>query len=154
ALVGRPNTGKSTLINTLARTERMIVSERPGTTRDSVDVHFELDNLQFMAIDTAGIKRGTKIRDSLDFYSFHRAQRSIRRADVVLPLIAPTQGITRPDKQLADYISQENKPCVFTINKWDLMQNHPADPSMGNMGRFANLVQHAFRPMSYMPMAF
>jgi GTPase len=154
AVVGRPNTGKSTLINTLAHAERMIVSERPGTTRDSVDVHFELDQLQFLAIDTAGIKRSSKIRDNLDFYSFHRAQRSIRRADVVLLFIDPTQGITRLDKQLADYISQEHKPCIFTINKWDLMQKDPADPSMGNMGRYANLVQYSFRSMSYMPMAF
>ena len=154
AVVGRANTGKSTLINTLAHAERMIVSERPGTTRDSVDVHFELDNLTFLAIDTAGIKRSSKIRDNLDFYSFHRAQRSIRRADVVLLFIDPTQGITRLDKQLADYISQEHKPCIFTINKWDLMQKDPADPTMGNMGRYANLVQHSFRSMSYMPLAF
>jgi GTP-binding protein len=154
AVVGRANTGKSTLINTLARAERMIVSERPGTTRDSVDVHFVLDKVQFLAIDTAGIKRGSKIRDNLDFYSFHRAQRSIRRADVVLLFIDPTQGITRLDKQLADYIGQEHKPCIFTINKWDLMQSDPADPSMGNMSRFATLVQYSFRNMSYMPMAF
>jgi GTP-binding protein len=154
AAVGRPNTGKSTLINTLARAERMIVSERPGTTRDSVDVHFELDGLPFLAIDTAGIKRHSKIRDNLDFYSVHRAQRSIRRADVVLLFLDPTQGITRLDKQLADYIAQEHKPCIFTINKWDLMMKDPADASQGNMGRFANLVQHAFRTMSYMPMAF
>jgi GTP-binding protein len=154
AAVGRPNTGKSTLINTLARAERMIVSERPGTTRDSVDVHFELDGLPFLAIDTAGIKRQSKIRDNLDFYSVHRAQRSIRRADVVLLFLDPTQGITRLDKQLADYIAQERKPCIFTINKWDLMMKDPADASQGNMGRFANLVQHSFRTMSYMPMAF
>ncbi len=154
AVVGRPNTGKSTLINTLARAERMIVSERPGTTRDSVDVHFDLDGLPFLAIDTAGIRRKAKIRDSLDFYSFHRAQRSIRRADVVLLFIDPTQGITRLDKQLADYIAQEYKPCIFTINKWDLMLNDPADRTQGNMGRYANLVQHSFRTMSYMPIAF
>jgi GTP-binding protein len=154
AVVGRPNTGKSTLINTLARTERMIVSERPGTTRDSVDVHFELDGLPFLAIDTAGIKRQSKIRDNLDFYSVHRAQRSIRRADIVLLFLDPTQGITRLDKQLADYIAQEHKPCIFTINKWDLMVNDASDPTHGNMGRFANLIQHSFRQMSYMPMAF
>jgi GTP-binding protein len=154
AVVGRPNTGKSTLINTLARAERMIVSERPGTTRDSVDVHFELDDVPFLAIDTAGIKRNSKIRDNLDFYSVHRAQRSIRRADVVLLFLDPTQGITRLDKQLAGYIAEEHKPSIFTVNKWDLMLNDPADPSMGNMGRFANLVQYAFRSMSYMPMAF
>jgi GTP-binding protein len=154
AVVGRPNTGKSTLINTLARAERMIVSERPGTTRDSVDVHFELDGVPFVAIDTAGIKRSARIRDNVDFYSFHRAQRSIRRADVVLLFLDPTQGITRLDKQLAEYIALEHKPCIFTINKWDLMMSDPADPSQGNLGRFANLVQHSFRTMSYMPMAF
>ena len=154
AVVGRPNTGKSTFINTLAHAERMIVSERPGTTRDSVDVHFELDGLPFLAIDTAGVKRKAKIRDSLDFYSIHRAERSIRRADVVLMLIDPTQGITRLDKQLADYIAKEYKPCIFTINKWDLMLTDRNDPSQGNMARFANVVQHAFRNMSYMPLAF
>src|SRR5262249_49692385 len=90
--VGRPNTGKSTLINTLAHAERMIVSERPGTTRDSVDVRFELDGLPFLAIDTAGVKRKAKIRESLDFYSIHRAERSIRRADVVLLFLDPSQG--------------------------------------------------------------
>ena len=126
AVVGRANTGKSTFINTLACAERMIVSERPGTTRDSVDVHFELDGIPFLAIDTAGIKRHAKIRDSLEFYSFHRAQRSIRRADVVLLFLDPTQGITRLDKQLADYIAQEHKPCIFTVNKWDLMVNDRA----------------------------
>ena len=109
AVVGRANTGKSTFINTLARAERMIVSERPGTTRDSVDVHFELDGVPFLAIDTAGIKRHSKIRDNLDFYSVHRAQRSIRRADVVLLFLDATQGITRLDKQLADYIAQEQQ---------------------------------------------
>ena len=94
AAVGRPNTGKSTFINTLAHAERMIVSERPGTTRDSVDVRFELDGLPFVAIDTAGVKRKAKINDSLDFYSVHRAERSIRRADVVLLFLDPTSGIT------------------------------------------------------------
>ncbi|HEX8199129.1 MAG TPA: ribosome biogenesis GTPase Der, partial [Isosphaeraceae bacterium] len=110
AVVGRPNTGKSTFINTLAQSERMIVSEIPGTTRDSVDVRFELDGLPFMAIDTAGVRRKAKIRDDLDFYSIHRAERSIRRADVVLLFLDPTQGITRLDKQLADYVAKQYKP--------------------------------------------
>lgn len=154
AVVGRPNTGKSTFINTLARAERMIVSERPGTTRDSVDVHFELDGLPFTAIDTAGVKRKAKIRDDLDFYSVHRAERSIRRADVVLLFLDPTQGITRLDKQLAGYISQEHKPCVFVVNKWDLMIGGGRDDARAGMARFAHAVQHAFRNMSYMPLAF
>ena len=153
AVVGRPNTGKSTFINTLARAERMIVSERPGTTRDSVDVGFELDGLPFVAIDTAGIRRKAKIRDSLDFYSIHRAERSIRRADVVLLFLDPTEGVSRLDKQLADYIAKQYKPCIFTVNKWDLIT---ADPEIASqaMGRYANVVQHSFRTMSYMPLAF
>ncbi|WP_165226903.1 ribosome biogenesis GTPase Der [Aquisphaera insulae] len=154
AAVGRPNVGKSTFINTLANAERMIVSERPGTTRDSVDVHFELDGLPFLAIDTAGVKRKAKIRESLDFYSIHRAERSIRRADVVLMFLDPTQGITRLDKQLADYIAKEYKPCIFTVNKWDLMLADREDPSQTKMARFAHVVQHAYRNMSYMPLAF
>ena len=154
AVVGRPNTGKSTFINTLAHAERMIVSERPGTTRDSVDVAFELDGLPFLAIDTAGTRRKAKIRDSLDFYSIHRAERSIRRADVVLLFVDPTQGISRLDKQLADYIAKQYKPCIFTINKWDLMTGEPDGGSSQAMGRFAQSVQHSFRNMSYMPLAF
>ena len=154
AVVGRPNTGKSTFINTLAHAERMIVSERPGTTRDSVDVQFELDGLPFLAIDTAGVKRKAKIRDNLDFYSIHRAERSIRRADVVLLFLDAQQGITRLDKQLADYIAKQYKPCIFVINKWDLMANEISSGSQGAMGKFAHAVQHAFRSMSYMPLAF
>ncbi|MFO0907924.1 MAG: ribosome biogenesis GTPase Der [Isosphaeraceae bacterium] len=153
AVVGRPNTGKSTFINTLARAERMIVSEIPGTTRDSVDVRFELDGLPFLAIDTAGVRRKAKIRDNLDFYSVHRAERSIRRADVVLLFLDPTQGISRLDKQLADYIAKQYKPCIFVVNKWDLMLEDEAGTS-NTMGRYANVVQHAFRSMNYMPLAF
>jgi GTP-binding protein len=154
AVVGRPNTGKSTFINTLANAERMIVSERPGTTRDSVDVRFELDGLPFLAIDTAGVKRKSKIRENLDFYSIHRAERSIRRADIVLLFIDPTQGIARLDKQLADYIARQYKPCIFTINKWDLMLTDASVVPTSTMTKYAHVVQHAFRSMAYMPMAF
>src|SRR6478735_12738581 len=121
AVVGRPNTGKSTFINTLAHAERMIVSEKPGTTRDSVDVRFELDGLPFVAIDTAGVRRKAKIKDDLDFYSVHRAERSIRRADVVFLFLDATQGVARLDKQLGDYIGKQYKPVAFVANKWDLM---------------------------------
>ncbi len=154
AVVGRPNTGKSTFINTLAHAERVIVSERPGTTRDSVDVRFELDGLPFLAIDTAGVRRKAKVRDNLDFYSIHRAERSIRRADVTLLFLDPTQGITRLDKQLADYIAKQYKPCIFTVNKWDLMLRESASDGQAAMGRYAHVVQHAFRAMPYSPLAF
>ncbi len=154
AVVGRPNTGKSTFINTLANAERMIVSEIPGTTRDSVDVRFELDDLPFVAIDTAGVRRKAKIRDDLDYYSSHRAERSIRRADVVFLFLDPQAGVTRLDKQLADYIAHQYKPCIFVVNKWDLMvgDNPKSNPAI--TGKFAVALQHAFRAMSYMPIAF
>jgi GTP-binding protein len=153
AVIGRPNTGKSTFINTLARAERMIVSERPGTTRDAVDVRFELDGLPFIAIDTAGVRRKAKIRDNLDFYSIHRAERSIRRADVVLLFLDPALGVSRLDKQMADYIAKQYKPCIFTVNKWDTMATDPTGSTQA-MARYAHVVQHAFRSMSYMPLAF
>ncbi|CAN5907508.1 ribosome biogenesis GTPase Der [soil metagenome] len=154
AVVGRPNTGKSTFINTLAHSQRMIVSEVPGTTRDSVDVRFELDGLTFVAIDTAGVRRKAKIRDDLDFYSIHRAERSIRRADIVLLFLDHTQGIARLDKQLADYVMKQFKPCIITINKWDLAMEDPSGQGRGMTGRYAYLVQHAFRTMPYTPIAF
>jgi len=154
AVVGRPNTGKSTFINVLAQAERMIVSEVPGTTRDSVDVRFELDGLPFVAIDTAGVRRKAKIRDDLDFYSLHRAERSIRRADVVLHFIDPTLGVARLDKQLADYVAKQYKPNVFVVNKWDLITTEAAEDAGAVSGRFVHVVQHAFRTMAYAPIAF
>lgn len=154
AVVGRPNTGKSTFINTLANSQRMIVSEVPGTTRDSVDVRFELDGLPFIAIDTAGVRRKAKIRDNLDFYSLHRAERSIRRADVVLHFIDPSQGIARLDKQLADYVAKQYKPSVFVVNKWDLILNDAEEGGQGATTRYVHVVQHAFRTMAYAPIAF
>jgi GTP-binding protein len=154
AVVGRPNTGKSTFINTLAHAERMIVSEVPGTTRDSVDVRFELDGLPFLAIDTAGVRRKAKLRDDLDYYSVHRAERSIRRADVVFLFLDPTAGISRLDKQLADYIANQYKPCVFVVNKWDLIKNDSDTASQTAMQKTAWGVQHAFRTMAYAPIAF
>src|SRR4029079_5003177 len=105
AIVGRRNVGKSTFVNTLARAERMIVSEVPGTTRDSVDVRFELDGKTFVAIDTPGLKRMKSVRTDIDFYSTHRAQRSVRRADVVFLFFDATQQISKVDKTLCKYIS-------------------------------------------------
>jgi len=157
AVVGRPNTGKSTFINTLAQEERMIVSEVAGTTRDSVDVHFELDGLPFTAIDTAGVRRKAKLRDSLDYFSLHRAQRSIRRSDVTLLFLDPTQGITKLDKQLADYIQQQYKPCIFVINKWDLIvegPNRAQAPPQETMAVVAAAIEREFRGLAHVPLAF
>jgi len=121
AIVGRRNTGKSTFINTLVESRRMIVSEVPGTTRDSVDVRFELDRQALIAIDTPGFRRAKSVSTDVDFYSTHRAQRSIRRADVVLLFFDAAQRIGKVDKQLCAYIAEQYKPCIFTVNKWDLL---------------------------------
>jgi GTPase len=147
AIVGRRNTGKSTFVNTLAQAERMIVSEIPGTTRDSVDVRFELDGKAFIAIDTPGLRR-TKSRGAIDFYGAHRAQRSIRRADVVFLFLDATQRVSKVDLQLAEYIGEEYKPCVFVVNKWDLLVNSmPTE-------KWVRYLNDTFRTMRYAPIAF
>ncbi len=148
AIVGRRNTGKSTFVNTLAKAERMIVSEIPGTTRDSVDVRFELDGKTFIAIDTAGVRRHRSIRSDIDFYSFHRAQRSIRRSDVALMFFDCTQRLSKVDKQLVKYIADQYKPCIFVVNKWDLLYGQmPTE-------RWVDYLRDTFSTMWHVPVAF
>jgi len=148
AIVGRQNTGKSTFVNTLAQAERMIVSEVPGTTRDSVDVRFELDGKSFMAIDTPGLRRRTSIKTDVDFYSLHRAERSIRRSDVTLLFFDAAQPISRVDKQLCNYIAEQYRPCIFVVNKWDLYAGKvPTD-------KWVSYLHETFRTMHYAPIAF
>ncbi len=148
AIVGRRNVGKSTLVNTLVSAERMITSEVPGTTRDSVDVRFELDDHTFIAIDTPGFRRAKSVSTDVDFYSTHRAQRSIRRADVVLLFFDASQRISKVDKQLCDYIAQEYKPCVFVVNKWDLYAGTmPTE-------KWVTYLRDTFRTMWHVPIAF
>ncbi len=148
AFVGRRNVGKSTLINSLVSAPRMIVSEVPGTTRDSVDVRFEMDGKSFIAIDTPGIRRTKSRKTDIDFYSTHRAQRSIRRADVVLLLFDCTQRISKVDKQLCEYIADQYKPCIFVVNKWDmLVKTMPTE-------KWVRYLHDAFGMMRYAPIAF
>jgi len=120
AIVGKRNAGKSTFINALAGGERVIVSETPGTTRDSVDVTCELDGRRFTLIDTAGARKRGKLSGDIDFYSHHRAMRSIRRADVVALMIDASVPVSQVDKQLAGVIAEQFKPVVIVVNKWDL----------------------------------
>ncbi|MDX1946012.1 MAG: ribosome biogenesis GTPase Der [Pirellulaceae bacterium] len=148
AIVGRRNTGKSTFVNTLAKAERMIVSEIPGTTRDSVDVRFELDGKTLIAIDTPGLKRTRSIRSDIDFYSTHRAQRSIRRADIVLLFFDCTQRLSKVDKQLCKYVADQYKPCIFVVNKWDLLYGQmPTE-------RWVDYLRDTFPTMWHVPIAF
>jgi len=147
AIVGRRNTGKSTFINSLAQTERVIVSEMAGTTRDSVDVRFEKDGQVFVAIDTAGARRKGSISSDIEFYSIHRSERSIRRADVVLLFLDPRVRISKVDKQLAEYVLKHHKAAAFVVNKWDLMAQMPT-------GKFAPYIRTTFPSLDYVPIAF
>jgi GTP-binding protein len=147
AIVGRRNTGKSTFINYLAQSERMIVSEVPGTTRDSVDVRFERNGKVYIAIDTAGVRRKGSISSDIEFYSMARAERSIRRADVVLLFVDPRVRVSKVDKQLAGYILEQNKPAVFVANKWDLVAPMPTE-------KFGAYLRGVFPSLDFVPIAF
>jgi GTP-binding protein len=149
AIVGRRNTGKSTFINCLAREERVIVSEVPGTTRDSVDVRFERDGRAFVAIDTAGVRKKRSVANAVEFYSLARAERSIRRADVVLLFFDAKATVSHVDKQLADYILDAHKPAIFVVNKWDLALAQGV-----RTGEWADYLHKNFPSLDYVPMAF
>ena len=127
AIVGRRNVGKSTFINQLAETDRVIVSEIPGTTRDSIDVRFLMDGKAFIAIDTPGVRKRKSLANDVEWYGLARAKRSIRRADVVLMFFDCMETISRVDKQLVSEIHEECKPCIFVTNKWDLSTNRSTE---------------------------
>jgi len=148
AIVGRRNTGKSTFINSLAQSERMIVSEVPGTTRDSVDVRFEMDHRPFVAIDTPGLRQRKSVQTNVDYYGLQRAQLSIRRADVTFLFFDAAVEIGRVDKQLADYIHEQHKPCIFVVNKWDLYAGKVATED------WAQYLRDEFPAMWHVPIAF
>ena len=130
ALVGRPNVGKSRLLNAMLGQERVIVSDIPGTTRDAIDTKFEYTegegeeavNYDVTLIDTAGIRRRGRIDPGIERYSVIRTLRAIQRADVVLLVIDATEGITAQDTHIAGYVLEEVKGIVLVVNKWDLVE--------------------------------
>jgi GTP-binding protein len=169
AIVGKRNAGKSTLVNSIAEIfegegDRVIVSEVPGTTRDSVDVRFEKDGHSLVVIDTAGVrKKRHMVTNDIEFYSFHRAQRSIRRADVVMLLLDATEPISEPDKKLAQYVAEEFKPVLLVINKWDLAkktlrekkkQNTAEPDERQTMEKYREYIDAELPFLNYAPIAF
>lgn len=121
AIVGRPNTGKSTLLNRLAGEDRVIVSERPGTTRDPIDVDVEIDGVPYRLVDTAGIRRKPQITEDADFYAVIRAREALERADVAILMVDATEGVTHQDQRIAREIVEAGVGLVVAMNKWDAL---------------------------------
>ncbi len=148
AIVGRRNVGKSTFVNTLTDSNRMIVSNVAGTTRDSVDVRFELDGQTYVAIDTPGLRKRKSVRTDVEFYSLHRAQRTIRYADVVLMFFDASSRVSAVDQQLCGYIQTHFKPCMLVVNKWDLMAPHmPTE-------QWSEYLREQFPELAFAPIGF
>jgi GTP-binding protein len=134
AIVGRPNVGKSSLINSIVRSERAIVSELPGTTRDSVDISYQRGGQNFLFIDTAGIRRRGKQSSSVEVFSVMRAERSIRRADLCILIVDLTMGVTAQDKRIAGLIQKGRKASIVVLNKWDLIRlKHRENQAMAQL---------------------
>ncbi len=147
AIVGRPNVGKSSLLNALLGWERAIVNESPGTTRDAIDTQMSWDSQLVTLIDTAGIRRRGRVRRGVEQYSVLRALRAIQRAHVVLLLLEAPEGVTAQDTHIAGYAMEEVRGIVLVVNKWDLMKE--ADVSEYTKG-----VRQAFRFIPYAPLLF
>ena len=122
AVVGKPNAGKSSLVNRLLGFERTIVTDIAGTTRDAIDTPFELDGQKYTLIDTAGIRRKKNVSDDVEYYSVLRAFDAVRRADVCLLVVDSSEGLTEQDVKIIGYVHEQGKPSVIVMNKWDLIE--------------------------------
>ncbi|MDH7481539.1 MAG: ribosome biogenesis GTPase Der [Armatimonadota bacterium] len=149
AIIGRPNVGKSSLLNAIIKEERAIVSDIPGTTRDAIDTYFEHGDQRFVLIDTAGIRRAGKIQRSIEYYSVLRAVRALERADVALVVIDASEGVVDGDKRVAGYSHDAGKAAVIVVNKWDLAKKQGK-----TINGFTELVRREMPFMNYAPIVF
>lgn len=150
AVIGKPNVGKSSLINRILGENRVIVSPIAGTTRDSVDTPFEKDGRRYTLIDTAGIRRKSKVSENIERYSVIRAVAAIERCDVCVLMIDATEGITEQDKKIAGVAHEAGKGIIVAVNKWDLLDNKDG----GTMNRFRKDIENEMQFMSYAPSVF
>ncbi len=148
-IVGRPNVGKSSLVNAILNEERVIVSSIEGTTRDAIDTSFKKENQGYVVIDTAGLKRRGKIYEAVDKYAALRALRAIDRSDIALLVIDAERGITEQDKHIAGYAFDARKAMMIVVNKWDAV---PA--SERNMDAYKKKVQAEFQFLDFAPIVF
>ncbi|GLI39661.1 ribosome biogenesis GTPase Der [Geobacter hydrogenophilus] len=149
AVVGRPNVGKSSLVNRLLGFERVVANPTPGTTRDSVDTLFACNKKRYLLIDTAGIRRKGKTTQKLEKYSVVDSLRSIERADVVLIVINAEEGVTEQDERIAGYAFEAGKACIFVVNKWDTLAKDNS-----TLGKFVDQIKTEFKYLSFAPIVF
>lgn len=149
AVIGRPNAGKSSLINKLMGEERVIVSDIAGTTRDAIDTHYEKDGDKFLFIDTAGIRRKSKVNEAIEKFSVLRSYAAVDRSDVCVIMIDGTEGIAEQDTKIAGYADEQGKACIFVINKWDIVKKDDK-----TMNEFKYKIRETFAFMSYASMMF
>lgn len=144
AFVGKPNVGKSSLINKLLGEERVIVSDIPGTTRDAIDSYLETEEGKFILVDTAGLRRKSKVKEEIERYSVIRTYTAIERADVCILMLDATQGITEQDEKIIGYAHEMNKAIMVIVNKWDLIEK-----DTNTMNEFKNMIKTNLSFMSY-----
>ncbi|HAL63611.1 MAG TPA: ribosome biogenesis GTPase Der [Clostridiales bacterium] len=149
AVIGRPNAGKSSLINKLLGEERVIVSNIAGTTRDAIDSHFEKNGDKFLFIDTAGMRKRKKIDENIEHYSVVRALAAVDRSDVCIIMLDAAEGVTEQDTKIAGYAHENGKACIIAVNKWDSIEKDSK-----TMNSFKLRVKEAFAFMSYAPIVF
>ncbi|HHU48932.1 MAG TPA: ribosome biogenesis GTPase Der [Clostridiales bacterium] len=149
AVVGKPNAGKSSLVNKILGEQRVIVSDIPGTTRDAVDTPVEIDGQKYIIIDTAGIRRKSRIDDSLERYSVMRALSAIRRCDVALIMIDAVHEVTEQDTKIAGLVHEEGKASILVMNKWDMIEK-----STNTMNEYRKRLMNDLSYMTYAPSVF
>ena len=149
AVIGKPNAGKSSLINRILGEERVIVSEVPGTTRDAIDTYFEVNGKQYIFIDTAGIRRKSHLEGDIEKYSVIRSWTAVDRADVCIVMIDARDGITEQDTKIAGYAHEQGKASIIVVNKWDLVEKET-----GTLEEYRKKVAHDLEFMSYAPSVF
>lgn len=149
AITGKPNAGKSSILNNILGENRVIVSPIAGTTRDAIDTYFEKDGQQYLLIDTAGIRRKSKVYERVEKFSVIRSMSAVERADVVLIVIDATEGVTEQDTKVAGIAHDEGKGCIFIVNKWDLIEKDNK-----TLGNYTKEIREKFPFMMYAPVLF